>query len=101
MFSIGSEYTGDWKDNQMHGHGQRKFLNGDVYVGQYRYGQRWGGPKGKMKFSCGDLYVGAWESDQFHGSGRYFFKDGTVLEGNFMYGAKSGKFSIKINIWQQ
>jgi len=92
----GSEYTGGWKDNQMHGHGQRKFANGDTYIGQYRAGQRNGGPHWKLRFANGDLYVGGWENDRFHGDGRYFFAhDGSVLEGSFVCGAKQGKFKLQ------
>jgi hypothetical protein len=89
---LGSEYTGDWLDNQMHGRGQRTFPNGDVYVGAYKHGQRCGGPDCKVKFANGDLYVGSWESNNFHGHGRYFFADGTALEGTFDHGKKQGKF---------
>ncbi|MGK3743366.1 MAG: hypothetical protein ACI8RD_000258 [Bacillariaceae sp.] len=39
----------------MHGYGQRRYVNGDIYVGQYQYDQRC--PKGKMKLVNGDLYV--------------------------------------------
>mmetsp|Transcript_10229 Transcript_10229/g.30016 ORF Transcript_10229/g.30016 Transcript_10229/m.30016 type:complete len:326 (+) Transcript_10229:174-1151(+) len=80
----------------MHGHGQRKFANGDTYIGQYRAGQRNGGPHWKLRFANGDLYVGGWENDRFHGDGRYFFAhDGSVLEGSFVCGAKQGKFKLQ------
>ena len=80
----------------MHGCGQRKFVNGDTYVGKYNQGQRSGGPKWKLKFSNGDLYVGGWEADQFHGPGRYFYANGTVLEGDFSHGVKQGKFKRQL-----
>uniref|UniRef100_A0A7S4EJU6 Uncharacterized protein n=1 Tax=Pseudo-nitzschia australis TaxID=44445 RepID=A0A7S4EJU6_9STRA len=80
----------------MHGCGQRKFANGDTYIGQYHKGQRSGGPKCKLRFANGDLYVGGWENDRFHGDGRYFFAhDGSVLEGSFVHGAKEGKFKLQ------
>ena len=80
----------------MHGCGQRKFANGDTYIGQYHKGQRSGGPKCKLRFANGDLYVGGWGNDRFHGDGRYFFAhDGSVLEGTFVHGAKEGKFKLQ------
>ena len=91
----GSEYTGDWKDDLMHGFGQYRFANGDTYVGEYHNGQR-SGEKCKYKFSNSDLYVGGWKEDQFHGFGRYFYADGTVLEGNFCHGMKQGKFKRQL-----
>jgi len=79
----------------MHGCGQRKFANGDIYVGQFLKGRRSGGPW-KYRFCNGDLYVGGWDTDQFHGFGRYFFADGSVLEGNFVHGIKQGKFKRQL-----
>jgi hypothetical protein len=96
LFFVGSEYTGDWSENQMHGRGQQKFANGDTYVGQYHKSERSGGPKWKYKFANGDLYVGGWEANRFHGFGRYFYADGSVLEGNFLNGAKHGKFKRQL-----
>ena len=96
----GSEYTGDWNENQIHGRGQRTYFirkgNFDTYVGNFHKGQRNGGLKWKYKFANGDLYVGSWEADQFHGFGRYFYADGSVLEGNFVHGAKQGKFKRQL-----
>lgn len=92
----GSEYTGDWKENLMHGFGQCKFANGDTYVGQYHKGQRSGGPSCKYKFANSDLYVGDWDANRFHGFGRYFYADGSVLEGNFVDGVKQGKFKRQL-----
>jgi hypothetical protein len=86
----------------MDGSGQRKYANGDVYVGSYSKGRRCG-PMGKLKFANDDLYVGAWYDDKFHdstdgntpgggGGGKYYFADGTVLVGSFVHGIKEGKF---------
>ena len=91
----GSEYTGDWKDDLIHGIGQHKFANGDIYVGKYHNGQR-SGEQCKYKFANSDLYVGGWEKDKFHGFGRYFYADGSVLEGNYCHGIKQGKFKRQL-----
>lgn len=78
----------------MHGLGTRRFVNQDIYVGQYNRGKRCG--LGKMHFANSDLYVGSWQDDRFHGRGKYFLHSrGLALEGNFARGKKTGKFKIQ------
>lgn len=35
VWSDGRTYTGEWKDNKMHGHGEFKWLDGRSYTGYY------------------------------------------------------------------
>jgi len=38
LFSDGRTYTGQWKQNNMHGVGELRFLNGDKYIGKFYNG---------------------------------------------------------------
>lgn len=94
ILTLGSEYSGAWELNEMHGQGTRHFANKDVFVGQYNRGKRCG--QGKMFFSNNDLFVGSWKDDSFHGYGKYFMHaQGQALEGEFEKGKKHGKFKVQ------
>ena len=49
-FVNGDVYVGDWEDGKRHGHGTYKLFNGDVYVGEWKYG--------KVNKS---IYIGEWK----------------------------------------
>ena len=38
-FDDGDKYVGEWKENQMHGHGTYTWANGDKYIGEFRDGR--------------------------------------------------------------
>ena len=60
------------------------FANGDIYEGEFMFGQRTG--KGKFTWPIGDVYEGDFMGDQMHGKGKVTFADGRLLEGVFEYG---------------
>jgi len=43
IYSEGSKYAGEWKDNKMHGHGTLTWPNGVKYVGTFEAGRATGG----------------------------------------------------------
>ena len=57
-FTDGFEFTGTWKDGQIHGKGAAKYANGDLYEGEFREGKRHG--FGTMKYATGAEYKGYW-----------------------------------------
>ena len=66
------------------GKGKYTFTNGDIYEGDFMFGQRAG--KGKFTWPIGDVYEGDFMGDQMHGEGKVTFADGRLLEGVFEYG---------------
>lgn len=69
-------YVGAFKGGEFHGYGRLElpisFLAREVYVGDWREGERSG--RGKHWNGQGNLYIGEWEHDKRNGQGSYFFK---------------------------
>jgi hypothetical protein len=57
------------KHGTPHGIGERKYTNGNVYVGKFVNGKRCG--TGTMKFATRDVYEGEWEDGLMHGKGKW------------------------------
>jgi hypothetical protein len=89
----GGEYVGDWRADQMHGSGTRRYPNGDVYMGEYNEGVRHG--QGRFYYANGDLYWGTWLNNQMHGPGRYYYASGQRFEGSFQFGKRTGKGKLQ------
>ena len=68
-------YVGEFVEGQFHGHGRLEipisFLEKEIYVGQWREGERAG--RGKHWNGRGNLYIGQWRDDKRNGQGSYFF----------------------------
>ena len=68
-------YRGGFENGQFHGQGRLElpisFLATEIYVGDWREGQRDG--RGKHWNGKGNLYIGEWRNDKRHGQGSYFF----------------------------
>ena len=63
-----SYYDGEWKENMMHGNGERKYNNGDVYNGNFIMNKRSG--FGTMRFAENHVeYRGDWQDDKMNGKG--------------------------------
>jgi len=72
-------YTGEWLNNEKHGHGTYQFPTGETYIGMWEKGEYQG--KGKYIFSNGNIYTGDFKSNNFHGKGKMVYMDGSVEEG--------------------
>jgi hypothetical protein len=72
--TAGTEYEGQWMKNRFHGHGSRRFSNGNHYTGQYCHGKRQG--QGRCYFANGDMFVGDWKDNTMTGFGRYYYNNG-------------------------
>ena len=59
------DYTGEWKNNKMHGQGTKNFSNGDKYVGEWKNDKRYG--KGTHTYSNGTVEKGLWIDGEFLG----------------------------------
>jgi hypothetical protein len=66
VFNDGSRYTGEWKNNHMHGIGIINFPSGE-YKGQFESGQYSG--EGEYAYHHGQRYRGNYKQGQRHGHG--------------------------------
>ncbi|MDR2474375.1 MAG: hypothetical protein LBD45_00820 [Bacteroidales bacterium] len=105
-FSYGDEYTGEWKNNMLHGKGFYKWASGAEYDGEWKNGKRNG--KGYNKWADGRECDGEWKNDNAHGAGIFKWKDGSVFEGTFKNGymdkgikkyAKGEIISVQEGVW--
>ncbi|EAR96871.1 MORN motif protein (macronuclear) [Tetrahymena thermophila SB210] len=62
---------------------------GDIYIGQWRQGLRWG--QGTMIWKNGTYYEGTWQKSKMEGYGRKVFKNGNMYEGEFKDDKMNGK----------
>ena len=75
-FIDGDVYVGEYRNNQRNGQGTFKWSHGDRYVGEWRNGKRDG--HGVFYYSNGDRSEGAFADDKQNGEGVYYFKDGRI-----------------------
>ena len=61
--------------------GPFKYKNGDIYLGQYKDGERTG--FGKQVYADGNVYEGYWKNDKREGYGRSVSQDGGIYRGEF------------------
>lgn len=69
--------------------GSLKYPNGDIYRGEFNYGQPNG--VGKVTYANGDLYAGSFFEGQKHGVGDYTWADGNRYIGQFIGGNLEGR----------
>ena len=61
------EYTGEFKENKMHGKGKYVWSNGKIYDGNWKDGLMEG--QGEFIWMDGSLYQGYYSNDVRHGKG--------------------------------
>lgn len=90
VFSNGQRGCKDDQDpNQASSEGTFSYVNGDVYVGQWKAGKKHG--KGSYTFAKDDTkLVGEWENGKIT-NGRWIFPSGTFYCGSFRYNKPNGK----------
>ncbi|KAL9188883.1 hypothetical protein ACHAXT_011373 [Thalassiosira profunda] len=101
---------GDWKDDEWHGKGTIRYVNG-TYVGELQDGKRhgkgvfrhvdgvydgeWKGNKkhgsGTLTWEDGDAYEGGWKDDKLHGTGTFTWTNGNMYQGVIKEGKRHGK----------
>ena len=70
-FINGDIYEGDFINNQIEGIGKFKYANGDSYRGEVKNSMRSG--KGIMKMYNGDIYDGEFKENKKHGFGSFIY----------------------------
>ena len=67
-------FTGEWKDDKMHGKGEIVYKNGEKYVGEWRDNQKYG--QGTYYFKNNDIFEANYLNDKNELSGKMIFSDG-------------------------
>lgn len=84
-FTNGDVYNGEFESNLFHGQGRYQDACGNVYVGQWQGGLRYG-DDGQFEWVNGERYQGQFVDDLPHGQGIYVWMDGSRFEGRFEKG---------------
>jgi hypothetical protein len=74
IWSTGSLYRGDWRNNLRHGKGSFEWADGEKYSGEYVDGKREG--EGTYTWPSGERYEGQWMNDRRNGEGILYDLDG-------------------------
>lgn len=82
---------GNWKSQKPHGQTRAEYLNGDVYIGEYKDGLRNG--KGTYKYKNKDEYTGEYKDGKEHGQGTFMYSNGDKYIGEFKDRKKHGQGS--------
>lgn len=72
----------------LNGQGTIKYVNHDVYEGEFMEGEPWG--RGTMKYANGDVYKGEFVGGYLYGQGKYIFTNGDVYEGVLIENGREG-----------
>ena len=89
----GTEYTGNFENNNFNGTGNMKWKDGVEYKGNFNNNCFEG--EGILFNNEGEKYEGNFENNLFHGKGKYTYLNGDEYEGNFEYGIRKGKGTYK------
>lgn len=87
-FENGDLYTGEVKNDLMHGKGTYNFRDGSKYVGTFK--DNYFSGKGKLTLMNGIVYEGDFKEDDYNGQGKLKDFSGTYV-GAFKNGLKEGK----------
>ncbi len=94
-YANGDRYTGEWKNDEIHGMGKFEYHSTtDVYEGYVEGGKKVGYGKYIYKAltqSPNTIYEGNYENDLPNGQGKLTFYDGSVYEGSFVNGTRQGQ----------
>mmetsp|Transcript_21622 Transcript_21622/g.33829 ORF Transcript_21622/g.33829 Transcript_21622/m.33829 type:complete len:163 (-) Transcript_21622:18-506(-) len=90
----GNSYEGEWKNDQMNGHGLFKFMSGDSYDGDWVDNKFHG--QGQYKWRNGAYYIGAFENNKMHGDGTFVDTEGRQWKGRFYNGQGPGLHTLPL-----
>lgn len=79
--SVGSKYTGQFKDDMPHGHGKEEWTDGTFYEGGFAAGAKHG--KGVFKTKEGSIYEGEFKQGAFNGKGTFTTTSKTKIRGTW------------------
>ncbi len=83
QWNTGEVYIGQWKEGERTGVGKMYNVKGKlIYEGDYENGKKQG--KGEMYLDNGDFYKGDFKNDYFNGTGTYVWSDNISWTGSFV-----------------
>ena len=91
-FKDGSIYVGEFKFGKPHGKGKMIWQDGSIYIGEFKNGYRNGW--GEFTSPEGDRYEGEWTSDLRQGQGAYSWACGHEYIGSFRADKMEGEGTI-------
>jgi len=89
IYENGDVYIGQWKNGNRNGEGKMNYRNGDIYEGQWKNGNIQG--KGKMIYENGNVYEGEWKNGNMQGQGKMVYNNRDVYEGEWKNGNMQGE----------
>ncbi|KAJ8264227.1 hypothetical protein GJAV_G00146710 [Gymnothorax javanicus] len=91
----GLVYSGEWKDDKIHGRGRLEHASGAVYDGEFRDSMFEG--QGTYTFQSGSKYTGSFHRNRLEGEGEYTDAKGLIWTGIF-HGSEASGLKLKLNI---
>lgn len=93
----GVTYVGQWENDMPHGYGRMELPEGDLYEGQFRYGEFISGEV-RISYADGSTFEGQVdklrEDGSLDGRGKLTLASGETYEGNFKDGNSFGDFVV-------
>ena len=89
----GSEYSGEFNNNEPHGQGTFIYSDGSKHLGEFKEGK--GSGHGIKTWKNGKEYAGEFLNDLPHGQGTFSYPDGSKYTGEFKNGKRSGQGTIQ------
>lgn len=93
----GVTYVGQWENDMPHGYGRMELPEGDLYEGQFRYGEFISGEV-RISYADGSTFEGQVdklrEDGSLDGRGKLTLASGETYEGNFKDGNPFGDFVV-------
>ena len=90
-------YVGQWENDMPHGYGRMELPEGDLYEGQFRYGEFISGEV-RISYADGSTFEGQVdklrEDGSLDGRGKLTLASGETYEGNFKDGNSFGDFVV-------
>lgn len=87
-FANGDEYVGGWRDGYPEGHGKYLWKDGSSYEGGWKEGTKHG--VGRYVWPSGATYHGEWLNGCMHGIGTFDAPDGSKYQGGWVKDLKHG-----------
>jgi hypothetical protein len=82
------EYTGEWKEDHIHGKGTIKnYFDQREFTGEFNMNRM---VRGTLRWADGTVYQGGFENDELSGVGKLQWANGSTYEGKFANGAICG-----------
>ncbi|MBE2295431.1 MAG: PEGA domain-containing protein, partial [Phycisphaerales bacterium] len=89
----GEKYIGEWRNGAINGQGVYYYRSGNRYEGQWHNSRKSG--QGSYYYAdSGEKYVGDFANDRPNGQGIYYYSNGNRYEGEWRNGRKNGQGTL-------